>query len=153
MLLEEIIKKENGSPFAEWSPFREINKLQEEVNQFFSNSLNESGIRNFPPLNVWSDQDKLTVTVQLPGVDPNDIEISLEEQNLTLKGSQKCEEPKNEGAFLRREIPSGEFARTLRLPYRVDANSTEANYKNGLLIITLKRPEEEKPKKISVCAK
>jgi HSP20 family protein len=102
-------------------------------------------------MNVWTDEDSAIVTAELPGVNLDDIDISVENDILTLRGDRQRDEV--EGArYHRRERRQGSFVRTFRVPFRVDAEQVEATFKNGILSIVLPRAEEDKPKRISVKA-
>jgi HSP20 family protein len=101
-------------------------------------------------MNVWSSEDGIVIDAELPGVDPKDVDISVKGDELTLCG-RAGGEGKAEGAtYHRRERPAGEFVRTLQLPFKADATGVKANYRNGLLRVTVPRSEEEKPRKIVV---
>jgi HSP20 family protein len=103
-------------------------------------------------LNVWSSADGLVIDAELPGVDPKDVDVSVLGDELTLRGKVNVQEPRTGEAYHRRERPAGEFARTLQLPFRAATGAVKANYKNGVLRLTVPRSEEEKPKKIAVQA-
>jgi len=92
------------------------------------------------------------VTAELPGVDPNNLDISVINETLTLRGSRKPPELKEGETFHRRERLFGEFTRTLQLPFRVDSNAVEAHVKNGVLIVKLPRAEADKPRKVAIKA-
>ena len=108
--------------------------------------------REYPALNVWSNEDETVVTAELPGFAPEDVEISVEGSTLTLRGSREGEESKEEENYYRRERWSGKFERSLRLPATVDADKVEAEFSNGVLSIKLPKAESAKPKKIRVKA-
>jgi HSP20 family protein len=129
--------------------FREMERLQQQFNRLFdSNAWRVAG--EFPPINVWTSEDSATVTAEVPGLSPEDIDISVVNDTLTLKGERRPE-PLGEGESLhRQERGFGQFARTIQLPYRVDAEKVEASFKRGILTITLPRSEADKPRKISV---
>lgn len=128
---------------------REMQQLQQQFNRLFdSNSWRAAG--EFPPINVWTNENSATVTAEVPGLSPEDIEISVVNDTLTLKGERRPE-PLAEGESLhRQERGFGQFARTIQLPFRVDADKVEAIFKRGILSITLPRTEQDKPRKISV---
>jgi HSP20 family protein len=133
-----------------WDPFHEIRQLQEEMNQTYYAQPKEKTQNKSPLFNVWSGQDGLVVRSELPGVSLQDISITVEGQDLTIKGSQKPHETKDGEKFIRRERSYGDFSRKVKLPYRVDSEQTEAQFLNGVLTVTLKRPQEDKPRKITV---
>jgi HSP20 family protein len=101
-------------------------------------------------LNVWSYADGIVIDAELPGVDPKDVDVSVVGDELTLRGKVNVLEPREGETYHRRERPAGEFSRTLQLPFRADTGGVKANYKNGVLRLTVPRSEEERPKKVVV---
>ena len=142
-----------------WSIFDELESLQTNMNRMLSGSTPDPGGRRgrawhrrptYPLMNVWSSTDGLLIDAELPGVNPDDVDISVVGDELTLSGKvNSTEDPKDE-TFHRRERPSGEFTRTLQLPFRAQADAVKANYTNGILRLTVPRSEEEKPRKIAI---
>ena len=104
----------------------------------------------YPALNVQTIEEETTVTAELPGFEPEDIDVSVEGSTLTITGSRQAEEPKEGETYHRRERWSGKFTRSLRLPVGVDTGQVEAAFKDGVLTIRLPKAEEHKPKKIAV---
>jgi HSP20 family protein len=86
----------------------------------------------------------------LPGIDPNAIDISVVGKTLTLRGSRKPEEFKENESYHRRERWHGQFTKTIELPFDIDSGKVDAQYRKGILRITLPRAEADKPRKISV---
>jgi HSP20 family protein len=103
-------------------------------------------------MNVWSSDDGLVIDAELPGVAPENVDVSVMGDELTLQGKVNAEEPAEGETQHRRERPSGEFSRTLQLPFRADAAGVKAAYRNGVLRITVPKSEDEKPKKIKIAA-
>jgi HSP20 family protein len=101
-------------------------------------------------MNVWVSQDGVVIDAELPGAEPKDVDISLTGDELTIRGTVNAADAAEDETYHRRERPAGEFARTLRLPFLADTDSVRAQYKNGVLRLTVPRPEEEKPRKIEV---
>ncbi len=132
-----------------WDPWREVERLQGNMDRLLTR-LDQSRTPEFPALNVWSAEDDMVVTCELPGMDTKDLDISVVKETLTVKGVRKPEVVKENHRFHRRERGHGEFVRTIQLPYKVDAASVKAAYDRGILTITLPRAPEEKPRKISV---
>ena len=91
------------------------------------------------------------VTAELPGVSPDEINIAITGDTLTLSGSRQRPETES-NTYHRQERGYGPFSRSLQLPFRIDANQVEATFRKGVLSITLPRAEEDKPKKINVNA-
>lgn len=112
------------------------------------------GVRSFPALNVWDDNDCVHVEAELPGVAMEDIEINVVGGELSIKGARK---PLNGGngnrTFHRQERAVGEFSRFLTLPDAIDADKVEATLKNGVLAIKLPKAETAKPRRIQVHAR
>lgn len=105
-----------------------------------------------PALDVAENDNAYIVTAELPGIDPKDIDISLEGNVLTLRGEKKEESEKKDKNYHRVERRYGSFVRSLTLPAEVNADKIEADYRNGLLEVTLPKSETVKPKKITVKA-
>lgn len=106
----------------------------------------------FPPVNVWASGDKAVVTTEIPGIDPKSLDISVINNSLTIRGSRKSDELKQGENYHRRERWSGQFAKTIELPFNVEGSGVEARFAKGILHISLPRAEAEKPKKIAVTA-
>lgn len=147
MLLQEIAR---GRSF---DPFREMERMQNQLNRLFE-GYNYSNTRGaeFPPLNIWTAPDSALVVAEVPGILPEDLDISVVNDTLTLRGERKLEELQENQSLHRRERGYGQFSRTIQLPFRIDADKVEATFKRGLLHITLPRTEQDKPRKITVQA-
>jgi len=141
-------------PQNPWTVFDELESLQTEMNHFLSDRersrFNRRSRLAYPPLNVWSSPEGLVIDAEIPGVDPGDVEISVKGDVLTLRGKVNVREKAEGETIHRQERPSGEFLRTLQLPFRADAGTVKATCRNGILRLTLPRSEEEKPRKIAV---
>ena len=107
----------------------------------------ESGV--FPPVNIFSDHDGVVVRAEVPGVQPNDVEITVERGALVISGERKRDERKGT-TFYRRERPFGMFSRTVHLPDDLDAGGTKAEYRCGMLTIRIPKQEQAKPKRVSI---
>jgi len=104
----------------------------------------------FPALNVTEDSDKLYVSSELPGMEPDDVEISVEGETLTLRGERKLPEAGEGVNYHRREREGGRFRRIITLPARIDPNGVEAVFNNGVLSIVLPKAAEARPRQIKV---
>lgn len=138
-----------------WSPWREMERLQREMNRLLSTppGLPSWGVAtSYPAMNVWTDQDGVVVTAELPGIDPADIDISVQNDTLTLRGKREPDEVREGETYHRRERASGSFTRSFQLPFQVEASQVEASYAKGVLSITLPRAEADKPQKIAIKA-
>jgi HSP20 family protein len=106
---------------------------------------------SFPAINVWTKETEgLIVTAELPGFIPDDIDISVTGDTLTVSGKRQPEETLETVQYHRQERTYGEFSRTVQLPYPVNRDKVEATVRKGILQITLPRIEIEKPKQIAV---
>ncbi len=135
-----------GRPWG--SMYNDLLRLQNEMERLFSD-VRRPSVAEFPALNVWTDQDGAIVTAEIPGVNRDDIEISVTGSSLTLSGKRQAEEGVS---YHRQERTVGKFARTLDLPFQVDAGKVEARLDRGILEIRLPRAEADKPRKIKVKA-
>ena len=102
------------------------------------------------PVDVVEEDGNLLVHASLPGLNPDDIEVSLEDSVLTIKGRTEEDHERHEGGYLLRERRSGSFYRTLRLPETVDADKADPHYENGVLTITMPKVESKKVKYLKV---
>ena len=154
----EIMRRDRG---VLWDPIGEIDRIRREIddvfgsgsNRFLSGDLAGRGLfdREFSPaVDVVERGDDYVVTVDLPGVDQNDLEVTVANNVVTIKGEKKDIREKKEGKVYRKETWEGSFQRTLSLPKDVDASKIDATMKDGLLGITLPKREEAKPRQISV---
>jgi HSP20 family protein len=106
-----------------------------------------------PRCNVWEDANGFTVKAALPGIDPQGVQIQVEDGVLTIAGERK-DEPEEKGrTYFAHEIGWGAFSRSIRLPSNVDTEKVSASYKNGVLSIDLPKREEAKPRRIVIEAK
>ncbi len=144
----------NGSRWQSFNPlWNQLQQFQSEMNRVFDrwNGPGRPAVA-FPPMNVWEEGDRLHVEAELPGLDLKDLEIYVTGGNeLSVKGQRKPNVPEK-GAWHRRERATGEFHRTLTLPYPVDPDKVEARFENGVLLVTLAKHESARPRKIPVKA-
>ena len=133
-------------------PFRELRRLQDERNRLAGALAPTGGLAaaaGFPAVNVYAGRDGIAVIAELPGVEPGDLEVHPHRDTLTIRGTRRP--PAEDGqAYHRRERRSGTFTRTLQLPYRVDPGRVEARLEDGVLRLSLGRPEEDKPRRIEI---
>jgi HSP20 family protein len=135
------------------SPWQEMERLRREMNYLFDRSFagrEELTAPGYPSLNIWTSEDSAVVTAELPGLNPEDIDISVEGDTLSLSGNRQPEVPQEGGTYHRRERRHGKFSRAFRLPFQVEPDKVEAIFEKGVLHISLPRAEEEKPKRIAV---
>src|SRR6184192_4096431 len=142
--------------FAPWSAADRWSNLRDELNSFFELPVWSSFARGgqlfsgwSPALDLYQSNDNVMAVVELPGMRKEDIEISLHDGTLTISGERKRESSDSEKAE-RTERYVGVFRRSIALPTRVDASKVSATYRDGILIVTLPKAEEVKPKQIQV---
>ncbi len=133
-----------------WSPFAELRSLQREMNRLFDGYEGGTSMSRFPALNVWGNSENVIVTAELPGLEADDLDINVVNNQLTIKGERKAEKPAENAVCHRSERETGKFVRTVRLPYAIENDKVTAKYENGVLTITLPRHEATKPKRIEI---
>lgn len=138
-----------------WDPFREINSLQSTLNRVFQDYGRGSdelvtGGTFVPPVDIYEDQNGITLKMEVPGISQQDINISLENNTLTVSGERKFQKNEKEENFHRIERRYGAFTRSFSLPNTVDTEKVNANYEHGILSIQLAKRAEAKPKQIKV---
>ncbi len=131
-------------------PWRELDRLQDEMNRLFRDTLGRTVIRRYPAINMWVKDDQAIITAELPGFDPDKLDITVLNDELHIRGERKLPEPEKEVTFHRKEIDVDSFQRTIDLPFVVESDKVEANFERGVLTIILPRAEADKPRKISV---
>ncbi|MEJ2023929.1 MAG: Hsp20/alpha crystallin family protein [Deltaproteobacteria bacterium] len=140
-------------PF-ETRAFGELNRLQDEMNMLFDRFFGErTPVRNagvFPAVNVTQDENAIYITAELPGISGKDLDITVEESTVLLKGERKVDPESEDVSYHRRERGEGKFSRTVTLPTRIMTDRVKAETKNGILRLTLPKAEEVKPKKIEI---
>jgi HSP20 family protein len=138
-----------------WEPFQELRQMQENMNRlwhsFSSGEGNGQDVESWAiPLDVAQQGDNIVVKATVPGVNPEDIDVSIENDVLSIKGHTKEEREHQEGNYLMRERRSGSFYRALRLPDTVDSDKAQPHYEHGVLSITFPRMESKKAKRLQI---
>lgn len=133
---------------------REMDKLQREMNRLFDSTFSRKyrNAPSFPAVNVWVNEDGLVVTSEVPGINVDDIDIVVVGETMTLSGTRGWDELNEDTKYHRHERGYGDFTRTVKLPFLVDADKVDASFIDGVLNITLPRKDEDKPTKITVSA-
>jgi HSP20 family protein len=126
-----------------------MDRLQREMNRVMG-GFAPRGSGAFPPLNMWAGEENVVLTAELPGVNPDDMDISVVGDTLTLSGRRELEATGEVGHYHRRERWQGEFTRTLQLPFRIDVENVDATFRKGVLMLTLPRAEEDRPRRIEI---
>ena len=144
-----------GSTYSESPLLAQFRRLEEELDEIFGNSMPwTGGIRSLPPgafpaINVGSTEDQVTVYLFAPGIDARKLDISIQQNVLTVTGEREV--PRDEPAtYYRQERFGGEFRRVISLPDDVDPERVEASYRNSVVQITMRRRESAKPRQISI---
>lgn len=147
-----------------WDPFRELEMLRREVDELFR-ALDEDffeipsfrfgflpswSARSYPLVNIAEDKENVYVEALAPGVNPETLEVSVHNNTVRIAGEKPAVKDVKPEAFHRNERGAGKFIRTLTLPVDVDADKVKAEYKDGVLLLTLPKAESAKPKQIAV---
>jgi HSP20 family protein len=147
---------------VQWNPFTDMENLRREVDRAFEEFgvtqrptnrvafLPGRGPRRYPLINLLEDKENLYIEALTPGVDPQSLNVSVMRNRLTLSGEKTRIPAVKPEAFHRSERSSGKFVRTFDLPVEVNEEKIQAEYKNGLLIITLPKSEKAKPRQVTV---
>src|SRR5881409_503610 len=136
---------------------RDFSTLQDRVNRIFRESFSPEGsdealtTSNFaPPVDVYEDEHNITLKIEVPGIDEKEINVSIENNTLTVRGERRFEKDEKEENFHRVERTYGSFTRSFTLPNTVDTEQVSAHYDKGVLRIRLAKRAEAKPKQIKV---
>jgi HSP20 family protein len=147
---------------AQLNAFADMENLRREVDRAFEEFATQSpasraaflpgrGPRRYPLINLLEDKENLYIEALTPGVEPQSLSVSVMRNRLTLSGEKtRIQGDVKPEAFHRSERSSGKFVRTFDLPVEVDEGKIQAEYKSGLLIITLPKPEKAKPRQVNV---
>ena len=148
---------------AQWNPWQEMEALRQEIDRAFERVgvqlpplfrpafLPGRAAREYPLINLHEDRDALYVEALAPGIDPASLNLTVVRNTLTLSGEkQRVPGEVKPEAFHRSERAAGKFVRSVELPVEVDEEKVKADYKNGLLVVTLPKAEKAKPRQISV---
>jgi len=141
-----------------WDPFRETVTLREAMDRLFEDTWVPSRRRvadreraHRLPLDAYVTPDEIVIVANMPGIEPENVEITLEGDTLTIKGERPA--PMENVDYVLQERPYGMFQRTLNINIPVDSGRAEAKYENGMLILTVPKAEASKPKTIQVVSK
>jgi HSP20 family protein len=142
-----------------WQPFRDLLATEREFDRLFRDAFPtmfgdreaEPSTRPWAPaVDIYENENNIVLKAELPGVDPKDVEVRVEDNTLYLKGERKFEKETKEENYHRIERSYGSFARSFALPNSIDAEKVAAECKDGLLTLTLPKREEAKPKTIKI---
>lgn len=140
-----------------WDPFREIVSLRDELDRLFDSvfgRLPRERAETYwaPPLDIEENDESIVVRAELPGMNKDDIKISLSDDTLTIAGERKMESEKKGKTYYRMERAYGKFQRTVTLPAEVEGEKAKASYKAGVLELVLPKSEKSKAKEITIVA-
>jgi HSP20 family protein len=139
-----------------WDPFNDLKQMEDNINRLWRSVGGvpvsyRAGIENWNiPIDVIQKPEEILVKALMPGVKPEDIDVSIEDNVLTIKAETRGESETKDEDYLIRECHSGSFFRGLRLPEAVDTNKIKTNYEHGILEIVLPKAEERKKKQIKI---
>ena len=137
-----------------WDPFRDVVTLQNRVNSLFRD-LTEgdspmTAASFVPAVDIYEDEKKVLLKLEVPGIEEKDLEVSVENNTLTIKGERKLDKEEKEENFHRIERRYGSFYRAFTLPSTVDTENVSASYNAGVLKLELKKKPEAQPKQIQI---
>jgi HSP20 family protein len=143
-----------------WEPFRDLVSLQGRMNRLFDESYRGVGRAGAeedwaqgawsPAVDIYEKDGNIVLKAELPGIEPKDVDVRVENNILTLKGERRFEEEVQKESYQRVERAYGAFTRSFTLPTVVDTEKIKAEFKDGVLRMTLPKKEEAKPKQISI---
>ena len=136
-------------------PFRGATTLQEQFNRVFGDVVGRTGEESnltpwAPEVDIYETENELVVKADLPDVNPQDLDIRVENNILTIRGERKFDKKVNEDNYLRIERSYGSFSRSFSLANSVKSEAIKADYQNGVLTLSIPKREEAKPKQIKV---
>jgi len=141
---------------GEWPAWADLWELRKEMDRLFDSFWEELGLREerrvgvYPPVNLSQDAENFYARFEIPGVDPAELDVRVDGRTLTVAGRRETAAGLENVSWHRRERPSGAFSRSVTLPGDVDAAQVRAEYKNGILTVTLPKAEAVKGRKIQV---
>jgi HSP20 family protein len=142
-----------------WEPFRDLVTLQDRMNRIFDDAFRGNrgtqddwalGGSWAPSVDIYEHNGNLVLKAELPGIDPKDVDVRVENNVLTLRGERKLDNEVKQESYHRVERTYGSFSRSFTLPNVVDTDKIKAEFKDGLLQLVLPKKEEAKPKQITI---
>ncbi len=140
-----------------WEPFRDLVTTQDRFNRPFNDAFSgafgeaEKPLRAWmPAVDIFETKDSLVLKAELPGINPDDVEVRVEDNTLYLKGERKFQKDVKEENLHRLERSYGAFTRSFVLPNSIDSGKVQAAYQDGILTLTMPKREEAKPKTIKI---
>jgi len=142
-----------------WEPSGGLTSLRQAMDRLFEDAFIHPSrllpeiMSQEPALDVYQTDKDVVIKASLPGVKPEEVEVSITGDMLTIKGEHKEESEEKKANYFRKELRYGNFQRSIDLPFPVKSDKAEASYENGVLTITLPKVEEVKPKQIKIKTK
>ncbi|MBA3037790.1 MAG: Hsp20/alpha crystallin family protein [Desulfobacterium sp.] len=140
-----------------WDPFVSMTNFQDQINRIFDDVVRSRDVEDDinlytwkPAVDIYNDNGSINITAELPGVDKKDVSVDIKDNTITIKGERVIDKETKEENYYRRERKSGSFHRAFTLPYAVSSDTIKAKFKDGILRVEIPKPEEEKPRQISV---
>ena len=143
---------------VKWDPFRDVSTLQDRINRIFNESFGRS--RDFddevslsdwrPPVDIYETGDGIVLKIELPGVNKDDVSVEVKDNVLTLKGERLLDPEIKDEHYYRKERSFGKFNRSFSLQESIKPDLIKASFKDGVLTVEVPRPEEDKPKQVTV---
>jgi len=143
---------------VKWDPFRDVVALQDRINRIFNDSFGRSrdpddevSLYDWrPPVDIYETNDGIVLKIELPGVNKDDVSVEVKENVLTLKGERLLDPEIKDEHYYRKERSFGKFNRSFSLQEPIKPDLIKAGFKDGVLTVEVPRPEEERPKQITV---
>lgn len=142
-----------------WDPYREMISLRQAMDRMFEDTFLWPARSQYEmsggnlPLDIYQTKNDVVVKAALPGMKPEEVDISISGETLTIKGEHKEEKEIKEAEYIRREHRYGTFSRTVTVPVAIQSDKAQATFENGILTLTLPKAEAVRPKQIKVKAK
>lgn len=130
-----------------FNPMEDVRRFEESFNRLFAAPAPAS---NNIPIDVTEQDGKVSIRAAVPGISPDELEVTVEKSVLTIKGEHRHEEVKEDGKVFRRENTYGVFQRSIRLSENLNTDGIEATFRHGMVTVTIPRKEEEKPKALRI---
>ena len=147
-------------PIVRWDPFRNVSTLQDRINRMFNEAFTRKEFDDDASMGAWSPavdiydtDDALIVKAELAGVPKENVTVDVKDNILTLKGERSVDKEVKEENYYRRERSFGSFQRSFTLPAAINPDDIKAVYKDGILEIEIPKPEEKKPKQVTIDVK
>lgn len=149
-----IMRRDPFRAIERWEPFREMESLRREMDRLFDRLVPGAGeaetLAFMPSAEMEETEDAIRIKLEIPGIDPEDLNVEVTEDRVSITGERKSEMRTEEKGMIRSEFRYGRFERQIPLPSRIQSDQVQAEYKNGLLHLHLPKSEEEKKKIVKV---